>query len=217
MKRLVIFDLDGTLVDTIADLAGATNYALVQLGLPTHSVQAIRSFVGNGINKLLERSLPESERTEAGVMRIREHFIPYYNEHNADLSQPYPGIVSLLNELQSRGVLLAVASNKYQAATEKIIAHYFPEIDFVRVYGQRTDVPIKPNPAVVLEIMGHAGVERNEVLYVGDSGVDMQTGINAGVDTVGVSWGFRSRSELESFSPLAVIDRAEELKRFVAG
>lgn len=217
MKRLVIFDLDGTLVDTIADLAGATNYALVQLGLPTHSVQAIRSFVGNGINKLLERSLPESERTEAGVMKMREHFIPYYNEHNADLSQPYPGVVSLLNGLQSRGVLLAVASNKYQAATEKIIAHYFPEIDFVRVYGQRTDVPIKPNPAVVLEIMGHAGVERNEVLYVGDSGVDMQTGINAGVDTVGVSWGFRSRSELESFRPLAVIDRAEELKRFVAG
>lgn len=215
MKRLVIFDLDGTLVDTIADLAGATNYALVQLGLPTHSVQAIRSFVGNGINKLLERSLPESERTEAGVMKMREHFIPYYNEHNADLSQPYQGIVSLLNELQSRGVLLAVASNKYQAATEKIIANYFPDIRFVKVYGQRTDVPIKPNPAVVLEIMGHAGVERNEVLYVGDSGVDMQTGINAGVDTVGVSWGFRSRSELESFSPLAVIDRAEDLLGFV--
>ena len=215
MKRLVIFDLDGTLVDTIADLAGATNYALVQLGLPTHSVQAIRSFVGNGINKLLERSLPESERTEAGVMRMREHFIPYYNEHNADLSQPYQGIVSLLNELQSRGVLLAVASNKYQAATEKIIACYFPDIRFVKVYGQRTGVPIKPNPAVVLEIMGHAGVERNEVLYVGDSGVDMQTGINAGVDTVGVSWGFRSRSELESFRPLAVIDRAEDLLGFV--
>lgn len=211
MKRLVIFDLDGTLVDTIADLAGATNYALVQLGLPTHSVQAIRSFVGNGINKLLERSLPKELQAEAGVMRMREHFIPYYNEHNADLSQPYQGIVSLLNELQSRGVQLAVASNKYQEATEKIIARYFPDIRFVKVCGQRTGVPIKPDPTVVWEIMEHAGVESNEVLYVGDSGVDMQTGVNAGVDTVGVSWGFRPRSELESFRPLAVIDRAEEL------
>jgi phosphoglycolate phosphatase len=159
--------------------------------------------------------LPEEERTEANVMRMREYFIHYYNEHNADLSCPYPGVSDLLRWLQESGVMIAVASNKYQAATERLVAHYFPEIRFVKVYGQRTDVPIKPDPTVVMEIMDQAGVERNEVLYVGDSGVDMQTGRNAGVDTVGVSWGFRPKSELESFSPMAIVDHAEDLKKYV--
>lgn len=214
-KRLVIFDLDGTLLDTISDLATAANHALQCLGYPVHPTETIRTFVGNGINKLLERSLPEGDRTEANVMRMREHFIPYYNEHNADLSCPYPGVSDLLRWLQESGVMIAVASNKYQAATERLVAHYFPEIRFVKVYGQRTDVPIKPDPTVVMEIMEQAGVERNEVLYVGDSGVDMQTGRNAGVDTVGVSWGFRPKSELESFSPMAIVDHAEDLKKYV--
>jgi phosphoglycolate phosphatase len=111
--------------------------------------------------------------------------------------------------------MIAVASNKYQAATERLVAHYFPEIRFVKVYGQRTNVPIKPDPAVVIEIMEQTGTQKEEVLYVGDSGVDMQTGRNARVDTLGVSWGFRPKSELESFNPVAIIDCAEELKHFV--
>lgn len=216
VKRLVIFDLDGTLLDTIADLAAAANYALQCLGYPVHPAEVIRSFVGNGINKLIERSLPEAERTEENVMRMREHFIPYYNEHNADLSRPYQGVSDLLRWLQDCGVMLAVASNKYQVATEKLVAHYFPEIRFAKVYGQRADVPIKPDPAVVLEIMEQTGTDKGEVLYVGDSGVDMQTGRNAGVDTVGVSWGFRPKSELQSFSPMAIVDCVEDLKMCVA-
>ena len=212
---LIIFDLDGTLINTIDDLGQACNHALSACGFPTHKIEDYPRLVGNGINKLLERSLPEEERTEANVMRMREHFIPYYNEHNADLSCPYPGVSDLLRWLQESGVMIAVASNKYQAATERLVAHYFPEIRFVKVYGQRTDVPIKPDPTVVMEIMEQAGVERNEVLYVGDSGVDMQTGRNAGVDTVGVSWGFRPKSELESFSPMAIVDCADDLKKYV--
>ena len=214
-KRLVIFDLDGTLLDTIADLAAAANYALHELGYPAHSVDTIRSFVGNGVNKLLERALPADKQSDEGVQSMRAHFLPYYNEHNAELSRPYQGVPELLQWLQSCGVMVAVASNKYQAATEKLIAHYFPDIRFVKVFGQRPEVPIKPDPAVVHEIMELAGVTREETLYVGDSGVDMQTGRNAGVDTIGVGWGFRPRLELQSYSPLAIIDEAGELKQWV--
>ena len=216
MKRqLVIFDLDGTLLNTVADIAAATNHALRTLGYPTHSEGAIQGFVGNGVSKLLERSLPEDSRTEENVSLLRAHFTEYYDKHNADLSTPYPGIQELLRSLHEAGVMLAVASNKYQSATEKLVAHYFPGIDFVCVLGQRPDVPVKPSPHIVHEIMDKAKVAREYILYVGDSGVDMQTAQNAHVDAVGVSWGFRPRAELQSFSPLGIIDRAEELMNYV--
>ena len=211
MKKLVIFDLDGTLLDTIADLAMATNHALQQLGYPTRPVDEIRTFVGNGINKLLERSLPDSEKSEANTLRLRTHFLPYYDAHNADLSTPYPGIPSLLQTLQQKGLMIAVASNKYQTATVKLIHHYFHDISFVEILGQREGVPVKPDPSIVSDIIQKAEVSKEEVLYVGDSNVDMQTAHNAGVDAIGVAWGFRPRAELEALQPLAVIDKAEEL------
>ena len=211
MKKLVIFDLDGTLLDTIADLAMATNHALQALGYPTHADETIRTFVGNGVNKLLERSLPEAERTEENVMRMRSYFVPYYDAHNADLSQPYPGIVTLLEALQAQGLMIAVASNKYQEATEKLVKHYFPTIDFIEVLGQREGIAVKPDPTIVFDILKKANVSPEETLYVGDSGVDMQTALHAHVEAVGVSWGFRPRAELEGFCPMAIIDKAEEL------
>ena len=214
MKKLVIFDLDGTLLNTIADLSAAANYALEQCGFPLHTVDEVRSFVGNGIGKLLERSLPESERSQANMARMREKFVSYYNIHNADLSKPYPGISDMLLRLQERGILLAVASNKYQLATEKLVAYYFPKVHFAKVCGQREGIPTKPHPMVVESILSAVNVEKSDVLYVGDSDVDMQTAINAGVDAVAVSWGFRPRAELEDFHPLAVIDAADELVRF---
>lgn len=215
MKKLVIFDLDGTLLDTIADLAMATNHALQQSGYPTRPVDEIRTFVGNGINKLLERSLPDSEKSEANTLRLRTHFLPYYDAHNADLSTPYPGIPTLLQELQEKGLMIAVASNKYQTATVKLIHHYFPSISFVEILGQREGVPVKPDPGIVFDIIQKAGVNKEEVLYVGDSNVDMQTAHNAGVDAIGVAWGFRPRAELEALQPLAVIDKAEELSDYL--
>ena len=215
MKKLVIFDLDGTLLDTIADLAESANYALKQLGYPTHDVETIRTFVGNGINKLLERALPTHEQTEENVMRMRSHFVPYYDVHNADLSAPYPGIVNLLENLQAKGIQLAVASNKYQAATVKLVKQYFPTINFVEILGQREGINVKPDPTIVFDILKKANVSREETLYVGDSGVDMQTAINAGVDAVGVTWGFRPRAELENFQPMGLIDKAEELLEFI--
>lgn len=215
MKKLVIFDLDGTLLNTIADLALSTNYALDKLGYPTHDMAAYNFMVGNGINKLFERALPEGEKSEENIRRVRNEFIPYYDIHNADESRPYPGIPELLSDLQSAGVQLAVASNKYQAATEKLIAHYFPEIHFIAVFGQREGVNVKPDPTVVFDILKLATVEKEDVLYVGDSGVDMQTAANAEVTACGVTWGFRPRTELEEFNPQYIVNTAEKIKELV--
>ena len=212
MKKLVIFDLDGTLLNTIADLANSTNYALKVLGYPIHEPDKYNFMVGNGINKLFERALPNGEKTEENVLRVRQEFVPYYDQHNADKSRPYPGVTELLETLQTAGMQLAVASNKYQAATEKLIAHYFPNIKFTAVFGQREGIPVKPDPIIVKEILQIAKVQEEETLYVGDSGVDMQTAINAGVTSCGVTWGFRPRTELESFHPDHIVDNAEEIK-----
>lgn len=208
MKKLVIFDLDGTLLNTIADLAQSTNHALQTLGYPTHEESAYHLMVGNGINKLLERALPDGERTEENILRMRKEFIPYYDMHNTDMSRPYPGIPQLLKYLQAQGVRLAVASNKYQAATVKLIDKYFPTLTFAAVLGQRDGVNVKPDPAIIHDIMQIAKVSKEDVLYVGDSGVDMQTALNAGVTACGVTWGFRPRAELEMYRPAHIVDIA---------
>lgn len=212
MKRLVIFDLDGTLLNTIADLAHSTNYALEKSGYPTHEVDKYNLMVGNGINKLFERALPEGMKTEENILRVRKEFVPYYDAHNADDSQPYPGIPELLSHIQSAGIQIAIASNKYQTATQKLTTRYFPEIHFTAVFGQREGVNVKPDPTIVFDILKIANIEKKEVLYVGDSGVDMQTAAHAGVTACGVTWGFRPRAELENFHPKYIVDTPEEIK-----
>ena len=214
-KRLAIFDLDGTLLNTIADLATATNQALDACGFPTHPIETYPFFVGNGINKLFERALPAEARTEENVLRIRAHFLPYYDEHNADLSRPYPGIPQLLENLQAAGIQVAVASNKYHRATEKLIRHYFPTIRFAAILGQREGVPIKPHPQIVEDILALVPVNKEEVIYIGDSGVDMQTALNAGVESIGVTWGFRPREELLQYSPTHLADTAKEIENII--
>ncbi|MBO7259672.1 MAG: HAD family hydrolase [Paludibacteraceae bacterium] len=206
MKKIVIFDLDGTLLNSVADLAQATNYALSLNGYPTHPEEAYRFFVGNGINKLFERALPEGAKTEENVLRIRETFIPYYNEHKSDLTRPYAGVVDLLESLQDKGLTLAIASNKYMAATVQLVSHFFPSIHFDVVLGQRDDVPVKPHPQIVHDILQHTGYSPADVLYVGDTAVDMHTAHNAGVDVVAVTWGFRPRAELEACHPTHIVD-----------
>ena len=215
MKQLAIFDLDGTLLDTVADLANATNQALQQCGYPTHPVEAYYQFVGNGINKLFVRALPAEHSTEENVMRIRALFVPYYNEHNADCSRPYPGVVALLRTLQERGVQLAVASNKYHEATLKLVRHFFPEIHFAAIYGQREGVAIKPAPDIVFDILRDTGIAKEKTLYVGDSGVDMLTASNAGVESVGVAWGFRSVEELCEHGAMHIVHTANEIEEII--
>ena len=209
--RLVIFDLDGTLLNTIGDLAEAANEMLRRRDLPQHDYATYCTFVGNGIMRLVERALPEELRTPEVVAAARADFLAYYIEHIDRKTRPYAGIPELLAALQAEGIRLAVASNKFQAGTEKLIRSYFPEIRFEVVFGQRPEVPLKPDPAVVEEILTLTGVKREEVLYVGDSGVDMLTARAAGVRSVGVSWGFRARQELLDSHADHIIDRAEAL------
>ena len=209
--ELVIFDLDGTLLDTIGDLAVACNAMLAVRGLPQHSYEEYCHFVGNGILRLVERALPEPLRTPENVALARADFVRYYTEHIDVYTKPYPGIPELLAELTRRGIRVAVASNKFQAGTEKLIRLFFPEIPFAAVFGQRPDVPLKPDPAVVGEILACTGVPRERVLYVGDSGVDMETARAAGVRSAGVTWGFRDRGELVAAGAGRLVDRAEEL------
>lgn len=215
--KLAIFDLDGTLLDTIADLAAATNFALAHYGLPTHKEEEYKFFVGNGINKMFERALPEDKRNEEYITKLRSQFVPYYDVHNSDLSRPYPGMVELLKELQRNNIAIGVASNKYQEAAVKLVLQFFPGIDFALILGQREGVPSKPDPTIAYEIIEHTGIAKEDTVYIGDSCVDMQTGKNAGITTVGVSWGFRPKTELESYNPDFIADDADELRKYLLG
>ena len=217
MIKLAIFDLDGTLLDTLGDIAGACNHALTVCGCPTHEVGEYKMFVGSGIMNLFRRTLPEEQRTEGMVMKMRDAFVQYYDVHKDDMTRPYPGIKGLLDELTAKGIRLAVASNKYQEATEELVTRYFGTYRFACVLGQREGHPIKPDAGIIFEAMASCeGVRPDEVIYCGDSDVDMQTGINAGVRTVGVTWGFRSREELAAYSPCLLADNPEEIHNFIA-
>ena len=215
MTKLVIFDLDGTLLDTLEDLAISTNQALAQNGFPQHDTEAYRFFVGNGITKLMERALPEDQRNEKTVLRVRQDFVDYYSMHNMDYTKPYPGIPELIDDLQKQGLRMAVASNKYQAATGKLIDRYFPAGTFAAVHGQREEIPPKPDPTIVRNILTETGSTSADTLYVGDSSVDMRTAANSGLRSVAVTWGFRPRKELEENGAMFVIDRPEQLLEIV--
>ncbi len=212
----IIFDLDGTLINTIADLGLACNHALACAGYPTHELAEYPHLVGNGVNKLIERALPASakqdkQQTEAEIQRLRKDFIPYYNTHNCDHTVPYDGMTEVLATLKQRGAKLAVASNKYQEATRKIIDHYFPNT-FDVVFGEREGVPRKPDPQVVHDIL--ALLPDEKVVYVGDSLVDIATARNAGLPVIACSWGFVSREELEAAKPDYLIDTTKEILNY---
>ena len=228
---IIIFDLDGTLINTISDLGQACNHALAACGYPTHKIEDYPRLVGNGINKLIERALPEEHRQEETVLQVREYFVPYYDEHNCDLTHPYEGIPELLHALKAAGHLLAVASNKYQAATEKIVAQLFPGI-FDVVLGERENIARKPDPQIVwdvvdsledgskaaysLEARGDEAMRRlGDVLYVGDSLVDANTARAAGCTLVLCKWGFEAAEKLAAFQPDYLIEKPEEIIKIV--
>lgn len=207
---IIIFDLDGTLLNTIDDLGYACNYALAQTGFPTHPIEAYPAMVGNGISNLIRRALPEAERNDETVARLREFFVPYYNEHNCDQTRPYDGIPQLLSTLRAKGHTLAVASNKYQAATEKIVRHFFPDT-FDCILGERAGVARKPDPQIVADILSMVASKASQILYIGDSLVDRDTALNARVPFVACSWGFVPRERLIEAGVTTLIDRPEEL------
>ena len=210
---IIIFDLDGTLINTIDDLGQACNYALSACGFPTHKIEDYPRLVGNGINKLIERALPEEHRNEATVLRVREYFVPFYDEHNCDLTRPYDGIPELLQTLKAAGHTLAVASNKYQAATEKIVAQLFPSV-FDVVLGEREGIPRKPDPQIVWDIihrLSPLASNLSPIYYIGDSLVDAQTAKAANLPFVACTWGFCTHEQLQSASPDYMVNHPNEI------
>lgn len=212
---LIIFDLDGTLINTINDLGQACNHALSACGFPTHKIEDYPQLVGNGINRLIERALPEEHRNEATVLRLREYFVPYYDAHNCDLTRPYDGIPALLQALKAQGHVLAVASNKYQAATEKIVAQLFPDT-FDVVLGEREGVARKPDPQIVYDIWSDRSdksdrSDGSETLYIGDSLVDAETAQAAGVKLVLCTWGFCTEEQLATANPDYMVHHPAEI------
>jgi phosphoglycolate phosphatase len=215
---IVIFDLDGTLLNTIDDLGYACNHALEHTGYPTHPIQAYPAKVGNGINNLIRRALPEAERTEENILRVRKYFVPYYDVHNCDYTRPYEGIPGLLTSLKSRHHLLAVASNKYQAATEKIVNHFFPGL-FDIILGEREGVPRKPDPQIVTDILRLSGTKTGtdqKVVYIGDSLVDRDTARNADIPFIACSWGFVPREQLISADIPTIVDRPSDIQNLLS-
>lgn len=208
MKRAVIFDLDGTLLNTLEDLRDSVNVALVRNGLPERTLQEVRQFVGNGIHKLIERAVPEGA-SERVVEQVFHDFRSYYMEHCEDKTCVYPGIGELLAELKHREISMAIVSNKADGAVKGLAKRYFPEITVA--IGEREGIARKPAPDSVFEAIRLLGVSREETLYVGDSDVDVATAGNAGLPCVAVTWGFREEAFLRSLNPAFAIRRPEEL------
>lgn len=215
MKSLVIFDLDGTLLNTIADLGTACNYALRQGGYTEHPLSAYNYMVGNGVRKLMERAA--SDATPEQIDDLLRDFREYYDVHCTDQTKPYPGIPELLITLTERGVRMAVASNKYQAAVDKIIARYFPDIPFAVIRGEQPDCPKKPDPSVIFDVLGKSPTPKAETMMVGDSAVDIETARRACIESVGVTWGFRPVSELRSAYADHIVSDASDILRLVEG
>lgn len=211
MKKLVIFDLDGTLLNTIDDLGTAVNHALVREGFPEHPLTAYRMMVGNGVRRLIERAIPSENRSDVVISKLLAAFREYYDEHLCDCTQPYPGIVPLLAELRSRDVTVAVASNKYESAVKRLISHFFPDLEFGAVCGNIEGYPPKPDPSIVFRVLTESPMPKADVLYVGDSSIDVETARRACVDSVAVGWGFRPMHELVSANPTHIITAPAEL------
>lgn len=206
----VIFDLDGTLVDSLADIAGSANDALVQLGYPTHPLASFRMFVGDGIQKLMERSLPAGSSAEmiAGAVEV---FRKFYEARAHAGTVLYPGIAGMLDHLAGEGVKLAVLSNKIDLFTKQLVGDLLPEWKFSYVLGERPDVPRKPDPAGAIEIISLLGLKPESVWYLGDTGIDMRTARGASALPIGVTWGYRPREDLIEGGAGVILDRPDEL------
>lgn len=213
--KTAIFDLDGTLADTLTDLADAVNYGLKRLGYPEHPYESYNYFVGNGVQRLCFNALPEDKKDE--TEKLLELFREYYNEHFLDKTALYSGIREALAKLRDNGVQLAVATNKPQEYATAIVCGLLTEFDFVRILGSNEKRPRKPDTAILVEILAALPDEENKVYMIGDSDVDILTGNNAGIDTIGCVWGFRGREELEAAGAGFIAETPEDITRIILG
>ena len=211
MAKLCIFDLDGTLLNTLEDLADAANHVLSEHQFPTHPVDAYRYFVGNGMPSLIMRILPEKHRDEKTFNTCLEEFLEYYTLHMHDKTTVYDGLTEVLETLQRQHVKLAVATNKVHSALAPLMASFFPTVQWDALFGQREGIPVKPDPQVVYDILEATGCAPEETLYFGDTAVDMDTAHAAGLKAVGVLWGYRPRTELEEANAEIIIENPAEI------
>lgn len=207
--RAFLFDMDGTIVDSLADIGDSMNAVLVELGLPTHKLEAYRTLVGDGARVLVQRALPAhaQARTDEALARYKAR----YHTHLVVKSRPYDGIVPMLEALAARGAPLAVVTNKPHDAAVEIVRRLFPTVRFTEVLGQTDGLPHKPDPAGPLRVAAALGVEPAEAYFVGDTDTDMKTARNAGMIPVGVLWGFRGREELEAHGARHIVAEPSEL------
>jgi phosphoglycolate phosphatase len=210
--KLVIFDLDGTLLDTIDDLKEAVNHAMSLRGFPTFTRDEVMAMVGHGARNLMRQALPIGHKDDNMVDAAYNDFRDYYITHIDVYTKPFPGIQDLLAKLHQEGIMLAVASNKFQEGTEHLIKEFFPKIPFVAILGGRPDFPLKPDPEIVNEVLRKANVEKEDAVMVGDSDTDMETATNGGVMGIAVNWGYRDMSSVEN---LQVANSVEELKQIL--
>lgn len=216
MYRTVIFDLDGTLLNSIGDLAAAANYVCRQNRWPEHTEEEIMGMVGHGIPNLVRQFSPADARSTLMVLNTTSQFNQYYGCHNMELTRPYEGMAELLQQLKAAGAQLAVCSNKADNFSRAIVEHYYPGV-FDLVRGNLNGMPIKPDPTVVREIMRDLDASYLSAMMVGDSSVDIQTGHNAGIKACGVTWGFRSRENLVEAAADAIADTPAELGKLLLG
>jgi phosphoglycolate phosphatase len=215
--QAVIFDLDGTLLDTLADIADAVNRVLAAKGYPKHPGQDYRWFVGDGSAMLIKRALPPDCRNPENIQACLGHFINDYSQHWDRKTAPYTGIMELLERLQTRRLKLAVVTNKPHRFAEKMIAHYFHKASFDPIFGQREGIPKKPDPTQALAAVRQMQVTANDCLFLGDSAVDIETARRAGIPSIGAGWGFRPKSELIDAGADHIIDHPMEVLSLLTG
>jgi phosphoglycolate phosphatase len=213
--QAVIFDLDGTLLDTLTDIADAANRALIRSGFPPHDRQAYRWFIGDGSAVLMTRALPETQRSAETVQSCLTSFIDDYNRNWHQATQPYAGMRDLLEKLQNRDIHFAVVTNKPHRFAVSMMAHYFGHCPFDPILGQQKGIPRKPDPAQALAAAEKMGVQPAACIFLGDSAVDMKTARNAGMQPVGAGWGFRPDEELWNSGAMAVVHHPAELLDFI--
>ena len=213
---IVIFDLDGTLLNTIGDLAASVDYVMRSRNLPEHTDAEYRQMVGGGIKHLVERALPEAlAANESYVDECVTQFRRYYVDNIDRHTVPYEGMCELLRDLQRAGVKLAVASNKFQHGTDRLVSKFFGDIDFVAIEGNREGAPLKPDPQIVTGILSRVGIAPERAVMIGDSGIDIRTAQAAGIDSIGVAWGFRFAEELFEAGAKRVVSEVDELRRYL--